>query len=80
MNQDNNINQYINTSIDTKSHTGTKLKGVLILTSITMYLMSFMRSVVCLACMILMEEMSHPLSIMVFLRFSTEDRKAVVLQ
>ena len=26
MNQDNNINQYINTSIDTKSHTGTKLK------------------------------------------------------
>lgn len=80
MNQDNNLNQYINTSIDTKSHTGTKLKGVLILTSITMYLMSFMRSVVCSACMILMEEMSHPLSIMAFLRFSTEDRKAVVLQ
>ena len=26
MNQDNNINQYINTSIDTKSHTGTKLE------------------------------------------------------
>ena len=26
MNQDNNLNQYINTSIDTKSHTGTKLK------------------------------------------------------
>ena len=26
MNQDNNINQYINTSIDTKSHTGTELK------------------------------------------------------
>ena len=26
MNQDTNINQYINTSIDTKSHTGTKLK------------------------------------------------------
>ena len=26
MNQDNNINQYINTCIDTKSHTGTKLK------------------------------------------------------
>ena len=26
MNQDNNINQYINTCIDTKSHTGTKLE------------------------------------------------------
>ena len=26
MNQDNNINQYINTSIDIKSHIGTKLE------------------------------------------------------
>ena len=33
MSQDNNINEYMNTSIDRNSHTGTKLKGVLILTS-----------------------------------------------
>lgn len=80
MNQDNNINQYINTSIDTKSHTGTKLKRCSDIDEHNHVFDELHEECGVFGMYDLMEEMSHPLSIMAFLRFSTEDRKAVVLQ
>ena len=80
MNQDNNINQYINTSIDTKSHTGTKLKRCSDIDEHNHVFDELHEECGVFGMYDFMEEMSHPLSIMAFLRFSTEDRKAVVLQ
>ena len=80
MNQDNNINQYINTSIDTKSHTGTKLKRCSDIDEHNHVFDELHEECGVFGMYDFDGEMSHPLSIMVFLRFSTEDRKAVVLQ
>ena len=80
MNQDNNINQYINTCIDTKSHTGTKLERCSDIDEHNHVFDELHEECGVFGMYDFDGGMSHPLSIMVFLRFSTEDRKAVVLQ
>ena len=78
MNQDNNINQYINTSIDTKSHTGTKLKRCSDIDEHNHVFDELHEE--CGVFGMYDFDGGNVASSMAFLRFSTEDRKAVVLQ